>query len=49
MPGDLEPEPPPIKSRSAATWVKLLLVWCVGLVSWTIYLVALLYLWVKFM
>ena len=35
--------------RSAATWAKLLAVWAVGLVSWALYLVAILYLWIKFM
>ena len=49
MPGDPEPDSPPRPKRSAATWAKLLAVWGVGLVSWTIYLVALLYLWIKFM
>ena len=49
MPGDLQPEPPPIQTRSAGTWAKLLVVWGVGLVSWTIYVVAILYLWIKFL
>jgi hypothetical protein len=47
--GDLQPDPPPMKSRTPATWAKLLAVWCVGLVSWALYLVAILYLWMKFM
>ena len=48
MPDDPQTDPTRPK-RSAATWAKLLAVWGVGLVSWTIYLVALLYLWIKFM
>ena len=39
----------PRTGRSATTWVKLLLVWAVGLVSWTIYLIAILYLWIRIM
>jgi hypothetical protein len=37
----------PGHGRSPATWVKLMAVWAVGLVSWTIYLIAILYLWIK--
>jgi hypothetical protein len=54
--GDLQPDPPTpptppptVQKRSAATWAKLLAVWGVGLVSWTIYLVAILYLWIRFL
>ena len=49
LPPDPPPPTPPTPSRSAATWAKLLAVWGVGLVSWTIYLIAILYLWIKFM
>lgn len=35
--------------RAPATWVKLVAVWAVGLVSWSLYLVAILYLWIKFL
>ena len=49
MSGELQPDPPPTKLRSPATWAKLLAVWGVGLVSWTIYLIAILYLWIKFL
>ena len=49
MSGELQPDPPPRHSRSPATWAKLLAVWAVGLVSWTLYLIAILYLWVKFL
>ena len=37
----------PGRGRSAATWAKLVLVWAIGLVSWTLYLIAILYLWFK--
>ena len=36
------------RGRSAVTWAKLLAVWAVGLVSWALYLAAILYLWIKF-
>jgi hypothetical protein len=49
MSGELQPDPPPTKTRSPATWAKLLAVWSVGLISWTIYLIAILYLWIKFL
>ena len=49
MSGEMQPDPPPTFSRSSTTWAKLLAVWAVGLVSWTIYLVAILYLWIKFL
>ena len=39
----------PGRGRSAATWAKLLTVWAVGLVSWTLYLIAILYLWIKWL
>ena len=35
--------------RSATKWAKLLAVWAIGLVSWSLYLVAILYLWIKFL
>jgi hypothetical protein len=47
MPADLQPDPPPMTKRSAATWAKLLAVWSVGLLSWALYLIAILYLWMK--
>jgi hypothetical protein len=37
----------PGRGRSPATWAKLLAVWAVGLVSWTFYVLAILYLWIK--
>lgn len=33
--------------RSPATWAKLLVVWTIGLAVWAIYLIAILYLWIK--
>ena len=35
--------------RSAGTWVKLFAVYCIGLASWAIYLIALIYLLYKFL
>ena len=35
--------------RSAGTWLKLLLVWGAGLVSWTIYIVLILYVFFRVM
>ena len=39
----------PGRGRSPTTWAKLLAVWAVGMISWTLYLVAILYLWIKFL
>ena len=39
--------PRPPQRRSVATWVKLLIVWAVGLVSWAVYGVAAIYLMSK--
>ena len=36
--------PPPPQRRSAGTWVMLLFVWSVGLVSWALYGIAAIYL-----
>lgn len=38
-----------VDGRAATTWAKLLAVWAIGLVSWSLYLVAILYLWIKFL
>ncbi|MEA2734472.1 MAG: hypothetical protein QOE14_923 [Humisphaera sp.] len=35
--------------RSATTWAKLFVVWAIGLVSWTLYVIAILYLWMRFL
>lgn len=45
----LEPgvEPPPVKKRPPRTWLLLLLVWAVGMIVWSIYLVAIAYLTLK--
>jgi hypothetical protein len=35
---DSDPTPPPEPRRSASTWFKLLAIWFVGLIVWTLYL-----------
>ena len=37
-------EPPTAPRRSIGTWIALLLVWTVGLISWTLYGAAAIYL-----
>jgi hypothetical protein len=40
VPNDNPPPPP----RSLGMWIKLFIVWTAGLVMWTIYIVAMIYL-----
>jgi hypothetical protein len=49
QPPPIEPPQPLVKKRSLSQWLILLGVWGAGLVVWSVYIVAMVYLFFKFL